>query len=901
MRGVLIKFAVCLTFAGSLLVPVFVNAEGRTVFEVPDINSESGYWGGFRLSDRKKIAIKYRPQFTHSICEMQHRISATAGPTDELILRIYKGPGIESGELIEEIITPASELPSHTQIYSSFPLSECVVASPGEEYNFVFSKSNPNSGLYSSALRYTGSPKAPSKIQETDYFQFYQGGWHEDTSKDFSLLLKGYREPVVIIPGILGTRINNADTGEEIWPKQIEVFGGDEGLNTLILENDGKADTTPVNLGEIILTERGDDFYKPLIDQFSKYEESKDLILYPYDWRKDLNSEATLLATKIEQAASSSITGRVNIVAHSMGGLLAKEYLRQNGDEQINQIVLMGSPKLGSPKAFKALNWGDDMNISKLGLGLNAERMKIIGQNMPAVYQLLPSREYLAREGHGYVQDRRDSSNLKVLDFEAIKDFMLENPEDSRNEALINLADDFHTALDSFNFPEEKTHNIIACQHPTTIGGFLLYPKGKVEVYFVDGDGTVPTLSGNYQSVAGQSYYALNNDLAVDHTGLVKNSETTALARKIIEGEEINLEDGISSSFEECSKGELSKNKVISTHSPVIPHFYDSNDNHTGPDENGDIELGIPGSDYFIIGKNHFGIIPDGVSFRVEIEGTGTGSFDFKIKSYTGTEIEEIKVFLEVPIENINLKASYDPDTEKLTLDKTGDGETEDDIELSPSSVLSDESAQDTDPPTISIQGVEEKEYVIDENNDNLLHILVTSEDSGSGLISESQSLNGELFDDIVINTSEIGTGEHVFAVEAYDKAGNLALKEIHFTVVEDPEQSNDSGESASDGTNPTDESETDENQEEEPPVENEENEEEQQEQEETEEENSNSETNSENDDSGGSVIVGSGSAAASGQVLGVSTINEELRMQLLMQLLDLLKQLLALLQAQVL
>ncbi|MDP3880746.1 MAG: hypothetical protein Q8Q32_01000 [bacterium] len=780
MRGVLIKFALFLIFAGNLVVPVFANAEGRVVFEVTLSLLTTPYWGTQSLTSTEKIAIKYRPQFPHSICEIHHKIRASNSSSNNLMLSLYEGPGIETSNLIEEIFIPASALPHHDAVYHPFVLSECITANPGEEYNFVFANETPNAVNYISGIRYGGSPKSPSKVKETDYFTYYHGGWHEDTSKDFSLLLKGYREPVVIIPGILGTRINNTNTGEEIWPGEIKIIGSDIGLNDLILGSDGITENVETEPAEIIKKEVKE-LYQPLIDQFSKYEEGQDLIIHPYDWRKDLSSEAMLLGEEIEKAASSSVTGKVSVVAHSMGGILAKEYFRQDGDTLVSTLVLMGSPKIGSPKAFKALNWGDNFDLSIAGIGLSAKRMKIIGQNMPSVYQLLPSREYINQEGHGYIQDRRDASNLKVLSFEAINDFMLEDPEDSRNESLLDLADNFHSQLDQFNFPQDKTYNIIVCQQSKTIGGFLLYPKGKVEVYFVDGDGTVPTLSGNYQSVAGQTYYALNNDLDIDHTGLVKNGATTALARKIVEGGEPVLENGISSSLADCANGELSKNKVISTHSPVIPHFYDTSGNHTGPDENGDIELGIPGSDYFIIRENHFGIMPEGIEFRVEIESTGIGTFDLKIKDLEGTEVVGLSTFIDIPIESIDQTATYQSDGETLYIDKTGDGESEDDQQLLPNASLSQEQANDTEPPIISIEGIESKEYNLGE----LIPFAVQAEDQNSGIELINTLLNDQNFEESTIDTSTLDLGEHILTVQAYDKAGNLAELSLEFSVTE--------------------------------------------------------------------------------------------------------------------
>ena len=113
-----------------------------------------------------------------------------------------------------------------------------------------------------------------------------------------------------------------------------------------------------------------------------------------------------------------------------MGGLVAKEYLAGLSDASfVDKLILLGAPQLGSPLAFKDLNYGDNLGfqIPVLNLDiLNHDEVKKITQNMPSLYDLLPSRAYVADDG-GYVQDFRNGAST-VLDYDATNRLMLAEP-----------------------------------------------------------------------------------------------------------------------------------------------------------------------------------------------------------------------------------------------------------------------------------------------------------------------------------------------------------------------------------------------------------------------------------------------------------------------------------------
>ena len=81
---------------------------------------------------------------------------------------------------------------------------------------------------------------------------------------------------------------------------------------------------------------------------------------YPYDWRLDLRNSADLLHTFIQDTVLGfGANTEIYLVAHSMGGLLSRAYLKRHGAlPNIKKQILIGTPNHGSPKAYVALRDG---------------------------------------------------------------------------------------------------------------------------------------------------------------------------------------------------------------------------------------------------------------------------------------------------------------------------------------------------------------------------------------------------------------------------------------------------------------------------------------------------------------------------------------------------------------
>ena len=108
-----------------------------------------------------------------------------------------------------------------------------------------------------------------------------------------------------------------------------------------------------------------------------------------------------LIVTKLRKLIENSQNGKVTIVAHSNGGLVAKELISALQNDlafdtelldHIDKLILVAVPQAGTPKAVTTLLHGDGQFIP-LGL-LSAKDARTLAEYMPGAYGLLPSRAY---------------------------------------------------------------------------------------------------------------------------------------------------------------------------------------------------------------------------------------------------------------------------------------------------------------------------------------------------------------------------------------------------------------------------------------------------------------------------------------------------------------------------
>ncbi|WP_050353864.1 lipase family alpha/beta hydrolase [Gottschalkia purinilytica] len=211
------------------------------------------------------------------------------------------------------------------------------------------------------------------------------------------LLLKKDDTPIVFIPGIMGS------LGESILPG---TGGYDFGLSEFV--------------------------YRPMINMLERmgYKEEENLFIAYYNWREsNAYSAENYLIPMIEKAKKVTRKNKVNIISHSMGGIVTRYYIQSdNYKKDINKFIMIATPNYGSVNAYYFWSGGhlpyEDVErnifykLLKLGFLFifklkNREKsdIKLIRKMVPSVKELLPTYEY---GDYLFIEDKE--KNKKYVD-----------------------------------------------------------------------------------------------------------------------------------------------------------------------------------------------------------------------------------------------------------------------------------------------------------------------------------------------------------------------------------------------------------------------------------------------------------------------------------------------------
>ncbi|MFQ5700297.1 MAG: hypothetical protein ACE5HU_00445 [Acidobacteriota bacterium] len=235
-----------------------------------------------------------------------------------------------------------------------------------------------------------------------------------DMSRTASIAkLRKPRHPLILIPGFLGTKLKDPETGRVVWGKMSNVLlGGDDDILALA----PGADDTDVQ-GErvepfaIYDSLWGVEYYRKIIStlrsaggyQIGDIDDPRpgdNAFVFIYDWRRDNAGSAQRLAKAIEhiKAALGDETLTFDLLAHSQGGLIARYYVKYGGAPladsgppprptmvgagNIHKVIMLGTPNQGCLQALKILHVG----VRKVFRPIRPE----VVFTMPSVYQMLP-------------------------------------------------------------------------------------------------------------------------------------------------------------------------------------------------------------------------------------------------------------------------------------------------------------------------------------------------------------------------------------------------------------------------------------------------------------------------------------------------------------------------------
>lgn len=634
------------------------------------------------------------------------------------------------------------------------------------------------------------------------YSEIYtnNGACYNPISHDFYLEPVIKRTPIVIVPGILGSFLYKG-IDEEVWPNiPLMLLPGDDSyLDKLMLGSDGISGASDVYHGDIMRSVLGQDYFEGLITELqnSGYVEGKDLFVFPYDWRLDIAVSSNLLKNKINEIKEGSGMAKVDIVAHSMGGLVAKKYIEDYGQNSVDKFIDIATPHLGAPKAAKILMYGDNLDIRLVDLTfvdtaiLNPFEIKKISQNMPAIYQLLPSREYLNTTDaiySSYIADMDDVDHNGVsgsLNYDESAQ-LLQNS--GRNGYLMDTNDALHNQIDNFDPTEYgvRAYNIIGCRQPT-IGKIYILNKEtsgyEYRIKYISGDGTVPLRSAEGLNNIESKYYTVG----AEHSKMPSFTGIKELIVGIAQDNEDSFNFIEYSNIREDTTACNLNGYIVSFHSPINLHVYDENNNHLGPNANGDIEMGIAGASYDIIDGNKFAFLPKGHTYRVVGQATDAGTFNARIQDIQNNETVETQYFNRIPLNSTSTNVEYNLEetTENVVIQVDQDGDSVFENVVAPSAVLDQNESLDTTKPqtTASLDGsLGQNDWYI---SDAKLALNSLDGEDGSGVLKTEYSLDGGvLWQEYLSPVIFSNDGRYTVQYRSIDKAGNIEnTNEVVFKV----------------------------------------------------------------------------------------------------------------------
>ncbi len=287
------------------------------------------------------------------------------------------------------------------------------------------------------------------------------------------------RNPVIVVPGMMGSRLQQRSTGRTIWgaftktsidpsnPEDLRLIACpidsesdldrfDDGVSAV-----GVLDTLKIELAGLSLNHQAylnilrmlgvggfRDEELGLAKAIDYGEEHYTCFQFPYDWRRDnaenarrlhqfiLEKKAYVEAARLKKYGSKEPV-RFDIVAHSMGGLVSRYYLRYgdqgpavdgnlpelnwSGCQHVDRLIMIGTPNSGSAKSLISIHEGFSFSflLTKYPSGLVA--------TLPSIYQLLP---------HGPDSTVFDSETGQALDLFDIETW------DQRGWGLLNPKQD---------------------------------------------------------------------------------------------------------------------------------------------------------------------------------------------------------------------------------------------------------------------------------------------------------------------------------------------------------------------------------------------------------------------------------------------------------------------------
>ena len=327
----------------------------------------------------------------------------------------------------------------------------------------------------------------PASVVKDERIEFYISATDDlGITRHFPLLgaddpifipLIGLQQQVLFLHGIMGSQLFEYDDSSNNEIRRWLSFT-DTDVNKLELDTNG------ISVNEIYTKEEAEisgdnsgliaedptyetNIYKTFIkDKFIEGDKERIWDFLVYDWRLDFDDKMKMkpygdvctadetdkddnktctkgildaLRRKIIKMSAKDPDGKIDIVAHSMGGLLSKYYVsKYSSDTKIGKLILVDSPQLGTAAGAAVVMHGEH-SLGGSGFGkVSKETLRHVTQNMISSFYLTPSSDYFQTS---VISAKDDNSSPLFYTKKIVKKYCADKLNDSQAIQAINEFD----------------------------------------------------------------------------------------------------------------------------------------------------------------------------------------------------------------------------------------------------------------------------------------------------------------------------------------------------------------------------------------------------------------------------------------------------------------------------
>jgi pimeloyl-ACP methyl ester carboxylesterase len=609
-----------------------------------------------------------------------------------------------------------------------------------------------------------------------------------------------FKPPIILLPGIMGSRLSNTPSNSlgcilrpqgEIWLNLLGLVNPDyynSRLASLRLKDDGQRplnDCDNIQSTGVITGISLAGF--PVMDFYGEFATTMQTAGYQvfgfgYDWRLNLEENAQRLDTFVNALGSP----KVILVGHSMGGLLAREYVSYSSRAaKVDTVISVSTPYWGAPRIAKFMRSGT--SPVPFDILINDQNLWQVMRNSTGVMQLLPSDAYFQQLGSYYVDDT--SQLLTIID--TLGFFTSKG----QNQPLMAQARNFHVAIDDFrnNLPVGVKYYVLTANHLPTVNHVREHRCWELlgtcwqETSYLMGDNAVPWPSARLSGIAGD--WSGTAQVCNFSSGNVNEEHGSLLSDDFVIADIQRLLQGLQPARCQFVDSQSQMNQIQSTPDPFVQlaiwghtrvQVQDAMDRVTGVNTQGWVVTEIPTSTISIGDGGTFIVLPVSGVYTLSLQSDSDQPLRFQVNDFRASSMDgefttyQRAAFVDVPMVisgTATMPIDFAAGLPNLSLQVFDQGGSPL-VTLGPTGVLNAQQSQDYASPTTTITVTGTPDSLGFYSGEVTMTLSAT--DSGTGVYQTQYSLDeGATWETYAAPVSFMAEQTPVVYARSVDLGGN--------------------------------------------------------------------------------------------------------------------------------